>query len=214
MSSPTGKFAPPSEQDVTRLVLEHPFAWVVTTGEGETAATPLPLRPVLGDHGEVTGLLGHFARSNPHVELVRRVPNALVLFMGPHGYISSSWLTDRTRTPTWNYASAQYRVAIDLVDDLQATNAIVRDLVDAMEAGRPRSWSVQDMGARYDRLVSGIVAFRARILDRRVKFKLGQDERDSEYADIATALQAGGEVELLEWMNRCNPARSRGPGAC
>jgi transcriptional regulator len=210
MNAPSGKFAPTSEQDVTRLVLEHPFAWLVTTtGEAEFAATPLPLRPVVGAQGEVVELLGHFARSNPHVELVRRVPRTLMLFMGPHGYISSSWLRDRTRTPTWNYAAAQYLVDIELIEDAAATNAVVADLVGAMEAGRPNPWSAAEMGPRYDRLVSGIVAFRARLVERRVKFKLGQDERDAEYADITQALDAAGERALLDWMQRANPTRSR-----
>ena len=69
------------------------------------------------------------------------------------------------------------------------------------------------MGSRYDRLVSGIIAFRAHIRERRVKFKLGQDERDSEYADIMRALAASsGDRTLFEWMQRANPTRS-GSGA-
>jgi transcriptional regulator len=208
MSAATDKFSPPSEADVTRLVLEHPFAWLVTAHMGEFAATPLPLRPVVDEQGSIAELLGHFARRNPHVELLRRAPRTLVLFMGPHGYISSSWFADRTRTPTWNYAMAQYVVDIEFTDDPVITEQVVRDLVGAMEAGRPREWSKDEMGARYDRLVTGIIAFRAHIVERRVKFKLGQDERDAEYGDIARALGAAGESELLEWMHRCNPARA------
>ena len=121
MSAVSQKFAPSSEAEVTRLVLEHPFAWLVTmASNGDFAATPLPLRPVIDQRGEVSALLGHFARSNPHVELLRRVPRTLILFMGPHGYISSSWLRDRTRTPTWNYASAQYLVDIEFIENDRA----------------------------------------------------------------------------------------------
>lgn len=207
MSSSSTQFDPPSEHDVTRLVREYPFAWLVTATEGDLAATPLPLRPVVDQTGAVTALLGHFARRNPHVELVRRAPRTLVLFVGPHGYISSSWLADRTRTPTWNYASVQYIVDIDFLEDAPMTNVVVRDLVDAMETGRPQAWTVDDMGARYERLVSGIIAFRAHIRDRRVKFKLGQDERDAEYADIVAALANSGQHDLLEWMQRCNMHR-------
>jgi transcriptional regulator len=208
MNAAPDKFSPPSEADVTRLILGHPFAWLVSAHEGEYAATPLPLRPVLDEHGAIRGLLGHFARRNPHVELLRRAPRTLVLFMGPHGYISSSWFEDRTRTPTWNYATAQFVVDLEFTDDPAATAEIVDDLVGAMEGGRPRAWSKDEMGARYERLVSGIVAFRAHIVERRVKFKLGQDERDTEYGDIARALGGAGESELLDWMHRCNPTRS------
>ena len=64
------------------------------------------------------------------------------------------------------------------------------------------------MGERYQRLVTAIIGFHAHILERRVKFKLGQDERDSEYADITAALAAGGDDTLLDWMRRSNPARN------
>jgi transcriptional regulator len=209
MSSVSGVFAPPSELDVTRLVLEHPLAWVVTSGGGEYAATPLPLRPVVGEQGEVVELLGHFARSNPHHELARRVRPTLVLFSGPHGYVSPSWLRDRTRFPTWNYAYVQYLVDIRYTEDLAETKEILRDLVGAMERDRTDAWAIEEGGARYDKLVHGIIAFRARILERRVKFKLAQDERAGEYADIVQALEAAGERELLEWTRRSNAGRTR-----
>jgi transcriptional regulator len=207
MTAAAGKYSPPSEADVTRLLVEHPFAWVVSHAAGEFAATPLPLRPVVDGHGAITEVLGHFARRNPHVELLRRAPRALLLFMGPHGYVSSSWLADRTRAPTWNYATAQFVVDVEFTDDPAATGAILRDLIEAMEQGRPQAWSADDMGARYDRLLGGIVAFRARVVEQRVKFKLGQDERDAEYADITRALTAAGGGELLEWMQHCNATR-------
>jgi transcriptional regulator len=203
-------FAPPSERDVTRLVLEHPLAWLVTTGSGEYAATPLPLRPVVGDQGEVVELLGHFARSNPHHDLVRRVRPTLVLFTGPQGYVSPSWMRDRTRFPTWNYAYVQYLVDIQYTEDPAETGEILVDLVDAMERDRPNGWSIEEGGPRYSRLVHGIIAFRARILERRAKFKLAQDERDGEYADIVQALEASGQHELLDWTRRCNGTRSPG----
>ena len=212
MSLVQGKHVPASASDVTRLVRDYPFAWLVTMDGREFCATPLPLRPEVDEQGVVVALLGHFARRNPHVELLRRHPRTLVLFMGPHGYISSSWLADRTRTPTWNYASAQYVVDVEFFDDARATTDVVRDLVAAMESRRPAAWSIEDMGPRYERLVSGIIAFRAPVRERRVKFKLGQDERDSEYVDIVRALAASGQDELLEWMQRSNPSRGGGGG--
>jgi len=212
MTSTPSAFAPSSERDVTRLVLEHPFAWVVSAADGDFKATPLPIRPVVNVEGRVTELRGHFARNNPHVDLLRRAPRALLLFMGPHGYVSASWLRDRTRTPTWNYAMVQYLVDIDFVEDATRTDALMRDLVDAMEAGRQRAWNLEEMGPRYQRLVSGVVGFHALIRDRRVKFKLGQDERDSEFEDIVAAL-AGGDSALLDWMQQANAGRRGGEPA-
>lgn len=209
MTVSSGLFAPACEQDVTRLVLEYPFAWVVTPGNGGTSATAIPIRPVVDAEGRVAELRGHFARSNPHVEQLRRTPRSLFLFMGPHGYISSSWLRDRTRAPTWNYAAVQYVVDVELVEDEARLDALVRDLVDTMETGRPTPWSPDEMGDRYRRLASGIVGFHAHIRDRVAKFKLGQDERDSEFTDIEGALEHSEGSALLEWMRQANRSRTR-----
>jgi predicted FMN-binding regulatory protein PaiB len=208
MESPAARFAPPTEQDVTRLVLEHPFAWVVSATAGEFMATPLPVRPVVDSGGHIVELRGHLARSNPHVEHLRRAPRALLLFMGPHGYIAASWLADRTRTPTWNYAMAQFVVDIELIEESSKTDALMRDLVDAMESGRPDAWSMDEMGSRYHRLVAGVIGFHAHIRERRTKFKLGQDERDSEYRDIVAALMRAGNEDLLAAMRNANAGRS------
>jgi len=201
------KFVPSSEGEVMRLVIENPLAWVVSFAERDYCATPLPLRPVLDAGQRITGLQGHFARSNRHVELLRRDPRAVLLFMGPHGYVSPSWMTDRTQAPTWNYATVQFLVDIELIDEAAELDAVVRDLIGAMEAGRPRAWSADDMGARYRSLSRGIIGFRARIVSRRAKFKLGQDEREDVYADIVGGLEANGMDELREWMRRSNPSR-------
>jgi hypothetical protein len=79
-----------------------------------------------------------------------------------------------------------------------------------METGRENAWSAAEMGARYAILANRIVAFRANIVQRRVKFKLGQDERDDVYADICTAMDAGGNADLGTWMRRANIHRPIG----
>lgn len=63
------------------------------------------------------------------------------------------------------------------------------------------------MGARYGKLTPHIIGFDAHIRARRVKFKLGQDERDAIFADIAKALTQGGQDDLLQWMRELNPGR-------
>lgn len=207
MHARDAKFQPPSEADLVRLIREYPLAWVASGSGADIEATLLPLRPVVGADGRLEALLGHFARSNPQVEALKRESKAKLLFLGPHGYISPSWMHDRTWGPTWNYTSAQFGVQIEFLEDDAQLDAIVRDLVGAMEHGRPKAWKVEDMGARYRRLSSGIIAFRATILSREPKFKLGQDERPEILADLLKGVEESGDRELLEWVKLCNAGR-------
>lgn len=205
----TNPFAPPSAAAVLRLIDEHPLAWVVALDGADCVATPLPLRPQPTADQSIESFLGHFARSNPQVEVLRRNPRALLLFLGPQGYISPSWFHDRTQAPTWNYACAQYVADIEFLEDPHVLRGILQDLVSAMERDRVNAWSIDEMGDRYDRLADHIIAFRATVRARRAKFKLGQDERDDVFRQIRVALRASAQSDLLSWMEASNAERRR-----
>jgi transcriptional regulator len=157
--------------------------------------------------GRITTLVGHFPRSHAQAARLRESPRATLLILGPHGYISPSWMQDRTQAPTWNYASAQFAVDVELVDEAPALETHLNDLVNAMEAGGPRPWRVAETASRYESLSRRIVMFRAHVRDLRAKFKLGQDERDDVYQDIVAGLDRAQGGELLSWMSGFNPDR-------
>lgn len=206
--SPPSTFAARCPGDVADLARAHPLAWLVSHGGGGLLATPLPLLVHTDADGRLSALEGHFARSNPQVAALRADPQALLLWMGPQGYVSPSWMADRTQAPTWNYASAQCRVRITFDDDDAALCAHLQALVAAHEAGRTAAWQPAEMGARYATLAARIVAFRAEPVDLRERFKLGQDERHDVYADILGGLQRSGSAQALcDWMRRFNPDR-------
>lgn len=200
------RFTPQTQQAVVDLVRTQQLAWIVSAGEA-FAATPLPLRPKLAPDGRIEALIGHFARRNPQVEALRRDPRALVLAMGPHGYVSPSWFADRTQAPTWNFATVRFEVEVEFLEDDAVLRAVIDDLVASREAGRSNAWSVAEMGARYDRLAQGVIAFHARVIDQVAVFKLGQDERDDVYPEILAGLEADGAEALAQAMRAANPGR-------
>ncbi len=206
----TGKadiFAPGSEEQVLRLVLEHPLAWVVSSADGEFRATPLPLRPRVGADGRIEALDGHMARTTPLCAALQRDGRALILFSGPSGYISPSWVSNRTWAPTWNYAVVQFIVTVAFDEAPARLDAHLNDLVTAMEEGRPNAWQASEMGTRYETLRRMIIPFVATVVEQRPKLKLGQDERDAIFAEITEALDRSGSDALLAWMRELNPNR-------
>ena len=202
-----GRFAPRSWDEVTDLIARAPLAWIVSQAVTGTVATPLPLRARVDEQGRPVRLDGHFARSNPQVDALRDDPRATILFMGLGGYISPSWMKDRTQAPTWAYESLRIKAELALFDDPARLRASIEDLVQANEAGRPRPWSAQEMGDRYDRLSRGIVGFEARVLEISAKFKLGQDERVDVLEDILAGLAATGRGDLNAAIKAANRDR-------
>lgn len=199
-------YAPKSAGQVLRLVTEHPLAWVISDAGGEFRASPLPLRPRVAD-GRIEALEGHLARSNPLYAALQKDARALILFSGPDGYISPSWVSNRTWAPTWNYAVVQFLVTVAFDESPELLRAHLDDLVQTMEQGRPKAWDIPEMGPRYDAIKRHIVPFVATVTEQRAKFKLGQDERDSQFREIADALEKNGPAELLAWMRELNPGR-------
>lgn len=207
MTAPLNRFAARGPQDLADLARGHPLAWICSHGAAGQLSTPLPLVPRFAPDGRLEAVEGHFARSNPQVDALRADGDAWILWMGVQGYVSPSWMADRTQAPTWNYASAQLRVTVRLVDDADAIVRHLRELTDRQEAGRPRAWTIDDMGVRLALLAQRVIAFRAEVIECQERYKLGQDERDDVYADILAGLDAQPDGALPAWMRRFNPGR-------
>jgi transcriptional regulator len=198
----------PRQEDLDRLVSDYPFALVISAAGSKVTATPLPLLMERDPSGRAT-LIGHFARSNPHVELLRREPWAVAAFMGVNGYISPSWFRDRTQAPTWNYETVHFEMRVEFATDQEATRPVLERLVAAVERGRANPWSISDMGARYERLAAAVVPFRAEVTATHGKFKLGQNERIDVLEDAIAGLEHDGRTELAAAMRQANAERMR-----
>lgn len=207
MTTTPNRFAPRSPQDLADLAREQPLAWICSQGPAGQLSTPLPLVPKFAPDGRIVAVEGHFARANPQVAALRADGRATILWLGVHGYVSPSWMADRTQAPTWNYASAQLQVDLRLVEDPEAIVAHLRELAERQEAGRPNAWSIDDMGPRLALLAQRVIAFRAQVVACQEKYKLGQDERDDVYVDILAGLDAQPDAALPAWMRRFNPGR-------
>ena len=73
------------------------FATLVTFGEGGLTASHIPL--LLDPEPQPYGTLaGHVARANPQWQTADRAVEALVIFAGPHAYISPSWYPSKAKS--------------------------------------------------------------------------------------------------------------------
>ena len=127
-----------AQQDLGKLhdaMEAYSFATLVTQQGGELTASHLPLL-LQRDAGERGTLLGHMARANPHWRAFAGGPDGpplggaaaevLVLFQGPHAYVSPSWYTTEFAVPTWNYVAVHAYGRPRVVED----PAAVRDLLE------------------------------------------------------------------------------------
>lgn len=194
MNSPFTRYLP---ADVRDLIAEYPLAWVCAAGGEADQASLLPLLGEYDEEGRLVRLLGHMARRNPLAERLLADPRVLILFNGPHAYISPEHAGLRDWAPTWTFA--QLRIEAELVFEPEHTGQALAELVDTMESGRIAPWAVSELGARYPGMAAAIIGFRARVTKVLGQFKLGQDERP----DVLEAILASiDDPALCRWMRR------------
>jgi len=200
------RYAARDADDLVRLVDENPLVWIFLEDEVGPFATGAPVRPVVAN-GQLQQLIGHVPRGSRVHRALRTPCKGLILALGPHGYVSPSWLSDRTQAPTWNFTSARLLATLKAIEDPALLEDHLRDLAKAMERNREDAWRVEEMGPRMQRLAAGVVAFDAQITDRECRFKLGQDEDDQTFTEIMRGLDREGNRGLRRWMREFNPFR-------
>jgi transcriptional regulator len=163
-------------------------------------ATHLPL--VVKDEGEHGVIEGHFAKSNPHWQsLAGR--ETLVVFHGPHSYVSPTLYTEELSVPTWNYIAVHAYGTLSLVEDDPGKLALLTDLIAANEAAFLDQWRALPDGFRRT-MLAGIMGFRIPIARIEGKFKLSQNRKPEERKNVHAAQLAGSDNEraLAQWMER------------
>ena len=104
------KYVKDDNKFVFSFINENPFATVVMNGE-RLLATHLP---VLTQGNENSwNLFTHLANHNEQARFIEDGAEALVIFHGPHSYISSSWYKEKDIS-TWDYSAVHVNARIRL----------------------------------------------------------------------------------------------------
>ncbi|WP_337875393.1 FMN-binding negative transcriptional regulator [Elioraea sp.] len=194
-------YAPPSfrvteQAELRAMIARLRLATLAVNGPEGPVAAHLPL---IIEPGRQDALVGHVARANPIVPLLRQRPAALACFVGPHAYVTPSWYASKREhakvVPTWNYVAVQARGRIEPVAEPEALRAIVAALTDALEAARPEPWAVDDAPADFIAgMLKGIFGFRLVIAGLEGSAKLSQNRPEADRAGVAEGL-AGSPLE-------------------
>lgn len=168
------------------FIEQHSFGLLVSSDEGGLTGSHLPflLNRQAGPQGT---LIGHVAKANRQWEDSGR--EVLVVFSGPHAYISPTWYATPNTVPTWNYVAVHATGILDLIHDPDELMALLQSTVKKYESGRQPEWML-DPGSEFNRqLLSGIVGFRIAITKLDGKWKLNQNHPVERRERVIAALQ-------------------------
>jgi transcriptional regulator len=168
------------------FIERYSFATLITNVDNVPFASHLPL---LLDREQAV-LLGHLARSNPHWHGFDGNKEGLIVFSGPHAYISPSWYASSPAVPTWNYAAVHVYGKPRVMDDAEKLTDLLNRLVVRFESGRDQPWK-NDLPADYrQKMERAVVGIEVPIVRIEGKFKFGQNRSAEDRRSMLKHLEA------------------------
>lgn len=182
--------------DVTRLhtyMRRWNFATLVTMGESGFQATHLPFL-IDESTGQFGTLITHLAAANPQLADLQAGVEALVIFQGPHAFISPSWYDNQLTFPTWNYVAIHARGKPTVINDGAAVHAVLSRMVAFYDQPLGGGWTFEGMPAeRVIPRLSAIVALEIPLERLDGKLKINQDKSPADQRGVIAALEQLGE---------------------
>ena len=193
-------------ETLVAFMRQHSFATIITHDAGASHATHMPVlfREREGFPGT---LVSHLARANPQWQHFENGEEVLVIFTGPHAYVSPAWYLTTPAVPTWNYTAVHVYGRPRLITDHDQFATLLHELVEFNEADRPDRWNGEMPNDFRDNLMKAIVGVEIEITRIDGKFKLSQN-RASDAPGIITALSASEDQtdrEVAAMMNDLMP---------
>jgi transcriptional regulator len=174
-----------TDDDLRRLVAEHPWVTLVSATSTGLVVSHVPVLPV----PDVPGLeiVGHLARTDAEEHEVGRC-EAVVVVQGHHGYISAGWYAGGPFVPTWNYVVAHLHGRLVELD-APATYDVLDRTVAHFESARAQPFELASVAECAARLAPAVMGFR--LAPQRVvaKTKLSQDKPAADRAGVLRGLE-------------------------
>ena len=175
--------------EIVAFMRANNFALLVTGTGGALHGSHLPVMVQQRDGALVLDM--HMARNNEQWQQFFG-DEVMVVFFGPHAYVSPRWYEEKERVPTWNYAAVHAYGIPKVLDDPAAKHASQRRLVEAMD----REWLPKFDALRPEYvqgMLEGIVNFEIADTRLETRWKLSQNRSRRERELIAAALENSGD---------------------
>lgn len=177
-------FALQDKETLFDFIDRNSFGIIVSNHRNVPVATHLPF--VL--NRDLECLTGHFAKANDQWRDMEG-QEVLVIFQGPHHYISSSWYETNQSVPTWNYVAVHVYGTVEWMKDHEELMASLQELVRKYESPEHK-YKIDETNREYvQKLMDGIVGFRVNMKRIEGKWKLSQNHHPERQKRVVEALE-------------------------
>ncbi|WP_026950374.1 FMN-binding negative transcriptional regulator [Algoriphagus mannitolivorans] len=192
-----------NDSEIQDFLKKNAFATLISQANGRPWATHIPF--ILDQNADGNFVLhAHLAKANLQWKTLQENKEVLVVFQGPHAYISSSWYTHEN-VPTWNYLAVHVYGKIRIIEGEELIHHL-KLLVDRYEAGRPNRVSVETMSETYvQNQIKALIGIEIQIEEVHASAKLSQNRDDQNYKNIISELEKSSiplDQEVAEEMRK------------
>lgn len=189
-----------SHEEAIQLMKSNPFAILVTVENQLPIATHIPVE-ICEKSGKIY-VTGHIAYGNKQKKTLGNYQDVLLIFQGPHAYISSSWY-ECEEVPTWNYLAVHAYGKSRILSQEELKESLA-SLLHRYEAHRKngRLWETFQI-EWLEKEMKGIVGFEVEIHSIQAAVKMSQNRNDTDYKSIVTELEKSDEPvdkQVARWM--------------
>jgi transcriptional regulator len=186
-------------QSIHAFIRSHPFATLVSQINGKIEATHMPI-----DRFRDGNYYGHVSVNNPHSG-INDTQEALVVFTGPHAYISPTMYASDFNVPTWNYSAVHCYGTVHFIEDETKIWNLFHELVARYEG--EEGWQLPDE-EKFKNLTGFVRFFEFRIGHIEAKFKFNQNKSDQDIESVIAGLRGAGNQDAADFMERIASRRS------
>ena len=207
-------FTESDQSFIKDFVRRNGFGLLVTWDGERPLATQLLFHLV--ESGSDILLFGHLSRANPQRMTLEQTSDALVVFQGPHAYVSARWYSAPS-APTWNYVTVQMYGEPHVVKDHERLYELLRELVELQEQGTPEAerFRIESMPKNLlQNMMDSITGFTIKVTRTECAAKLSQNRDAKDCANIVAKLRQRGDANstaIAELMESREAARREAP---
>lgn len=174
-------------EEVRAFIKSNSFGMLVSTVDNRPWATHIPLELEEDENGEEV-IYGHVSKANAQWKQFNEAEEVLLIFNGPHAYISSSWYSIE-EVPTWNYVAVHIYGKLKIIDESELLYSLNK-LVDKYETHSAHPIRMQDFSEKTMKQINGIVGFKITINEIQAAYKLSQNRKETDYKNIVSELES------------------------
>ena len=194
---------------IDRFIQSNSFATLVSVSDDGPTAVHIPIELRIDCDGG-RWLDGHVARANKIWHSFHPERDVLIIFNGPHAYISPRWFSS-VNVPTWNYMAVHVYGKPAIVEDSQQMFGMLKRMVERFE-GKTEvgAYRIEDLpDTVLDSQMARIVCFQIKVERIEAAYKLSQsDDNHDQQTIVEELLKLGddnsvGTAEAMAGVQNC-----------